>query len=167
MKLLDQFLVNDQNSMLIGIFALVLATTLVVISAMSIKNRGIDEFKKDQKFIFVTAATLFAAIAIAVLSFGNLTVGSQIGKVGSSNLLTNSVTFSVQNGDKVTYSYNRFNHTRKSSNETLVKGLTKVMGRYDFEYIESIDEIANDTWEVSFKCDCGKVKTTIISSEDE
>lgn len=167
MKLLDQFLVNDQNSMLIGIFALVLATTLVVISAMSIKNRGIDEFKKDQKFIFVTAATLFAAIAIAVLSFGNLTVGSQIGKVGSSNLLTNSVTFSVQNGDKVTYSYNRFNHTRKSSNETLVKGLTKVMSRYDFEYIESIDEIANDTWEVSFKCDCGKVKTTIISAEDE
>lgn len=167
MKLLDQFLVNDQNSMLIGIFALVLATTLVVISAMSIKNRGIDEFKKAQKFIFVTAATLFAAIAIAVLSFGNLTVGSQIGKVGSSNLLTNSVTFNVQNGDKVTYSYNRFNHTSKSSNETLVKGLTKVMGRYDFEYIESIDEIANDTWEVSFKCDCGKVKTTIISSEDE
>lgn len=167
MKLLDQFLVNDQNSMLVGTLALALATILIVISIMSIRNRGVDEFKKDQKFIFVTTATLFASVAIAVLSFSNLTVGSQIGKVGSSNLLTNSVTFNVQNGEKVTYSYNRFNHSRKSSNETLVKGLTKVMGRYDFEYIESIDEIANDTWEVSFKCDCGKVKTTIISAEDE
>ena len=94
-------------------------------------------------------------------------LGSQIGKVGSHNLLGNSITFSVKNGDKLTYSYNRFSHTHKTSNETLAKGLTRIMGRYDFEYIESIDQIDNEVWEVSFKCDCGKVKTTLITAEDE
>lgn len=167
MKLLDQFLVNDQNSMIIGVLAIVLATVLVVISTLYIKNKGKDAFQQDQKFIFVTAATLFASIGIAFMSFSNMYLGSQIGKVGSHNLLGNSITFSVKNGDKLTYSYDRFNHTHKTSNETLAKGLTRIMGRYDFEYIESIDQIDNEVWEVSFKCDCGKVKTTLITAEDE
>ena len=167
MKLLDQFLVNDQNSMIIGVLAVVLATVLVVISALYIKNKGKDAFKQDQKFIFVTAATLFASLGIAIMSFSNMYLGSQIGKVGSHNLLANSITFKVNNGDKLTYSYDRFSHTRKTSNETLAKGLTRIMGRYDFEYIDSIDQIDNEVWEVSFKCDCGKVKTTLITAEDE
>ena len=101
------------------------------------------------------------------MSFTNMTVSSQTSKVASSNLLTNSITFKVNNGDKLTYSYNRFSHTHKTSNETLAKGLTRIIGRYDFEYIESIDQIDNEVWEVSFKCDCGKVKTTLITAEDE
>lgn len=167
MKLLDQFLVNDQNSAIIGISALVLVAALIVISVMSIRNKGLDTFKKDRRFIITAASALIVSIVIAALSFSNLVVGSQISKVGSSNLLTNSITFKVQNGENVTYSYNRFNHSHKTSNDTLVKGLTKIMGRYDFEYIESIDEIAADTWEIAFKCDCGKVKTTVISANDE
>lgn len=156
MKLIDQFLVIDR-------FLLACSILLVLIGLVGIiiilKNRSFDGIKRSSMFvkILLILMGLFAASLISL--------PYQIGKVADVNYLTNSITFNVKNGEKIKYRYNASSKEFSSTNNQAIEGLNEIIGRYDFTYLKEIEQTGSNEWLVTFKCDCGKVKSKTIGGQ--
>jgi len=87
----------------------------------------------------------------------------QVSKSVDVNYLDLSAIVHVKSGEDVRYKFDAASGEYSSTNNVLMQGLNEVLGRYDFEAIESIEEIATNQWEIAFKCDCGKVKSIVVT----
>lgn len=161
MKLLDIFLVNDQSWMIVKSIFFML---FLVLSAFSIifylKTRKSYDFSKT-----VVVLTALAAISFLFVVFNvnqGATLESQISKVSEISLISGQINFKIDDGEDVLYKFDRSTSKYSSTNNLFIERLNEIMGRYDFTYIKSIKQIGEDQWKVTFKCDCGKVKSEVI-----
>lgn len=156
MKLIDQFLVIDRALL---ICTLILIFIGIVRLSKILLNRDIEKIKISSVAVSVVSIVL----GIYISSFVSLQ--SQIGKVANINYLTNSITFNVKNGEKIKYRYNSSLKEFSSTNNQAVEGLNEIIGRYDFTYLKEIEQTGSNEWLVTFKCDCGKVKSKTIGGQ--
>lgn len=156
MKLIDQFLVTDRALL---ICTLILIFIGIVRLSKILLNRDIEKIKISSVAISVVSIVL----GIYISSFVSLQ--SQIGKVADINYFTNSITFNVKNGEKIKYRYNASSKEFSSTNNQAVEGLNEIIGRYDFTYLKEIEQTGSNEWLVTFKCDCGKVKSKTIGGQ--
>lgn len=156
MKLIDQFLVIDRVLLICTLFLIFMGIARLVKIAM---NRDIEKIKISS----VAASVFLILFGIYISSFNSLQ--SQIGKVADVNYLTNSITFNVKNGEKIKYKYNSSSKEFSSTNNLAVEGLNEIIGRYDFTYLKEIEQTGSNEWLVTFKCDCGKVKSKTIGGQ--
>lgn len=156
MKLIDQFLVIDRALL---ICTLILIFIGIVRLSKILLNRDIEKIKISSVAVSVVSIVL----GIYISSFVSLQ--SQIGKVADVNYLTNSITFNVKNGEKIKYRYNASSKEFSSTNNQAIEGLNEIIGRYDFTYLKEIEQTGSNEWLVTFKCDCGKVKSKTIGGQ--
>lgn len=156
MKLIDQFLVIDR-------FLLACSILLVLIGLVGIiiilKNRSFDGIKRSSMLVKILL------ILIGLFAASLISLPYQIGKVADVNYLTNSITFNVKNGEKIKYRYNASSKEFSSTNNQAIEGLNEIIGRYDFTYLKEIEQTGSNEWLVTFKCDCGKVKSKTIGGQ--
>ena len=153
MKLIDQFLVIDRFLLASSIFLVLIGVVGIV---MILRNRSLEGIKYSS----VTVRILLIVLGLFAASF--ISLPYQIGKVANINYGTNSITFNVKSGDKIKYKYNASSKEFSSTNNEVVQGLNEIMGRYDFTYLKEIEQTGSNEWLVTFKCDCGKVKSKTI-----
>lgn len=156
MKLIDQFLVIDRFLLASSIFLVLIGVVGIV---MILSNRSLERIKYSS----VTVRILLIVLGLFAASF--ISLPYQIGKVANINYDTNSITFNVKNGDKIKYKYNASSKEFSSTNNEVVQGLNEIMGRYDFTYLKEIEQTGSNEWLVTFKCDCGKVKSKTIGGQ--
>lgn len=153
MKLLDQFLTIDR-------FLVACTTFLVLIGLVGIviilRDRSLDRSKSSSIIVNILL------ILLGFYSASLISLPYQIGQVANINYGSNSITFNVKNGDKIKYKYNASSKEYSSTNNTAIEGINEIMGRYDFTYIKEIEQTGSKEWLVTFKCDCGKVKSVTI-----
>ena len=156
MKLIDQFLVIDRFLLACSILLVLIGLVGII---MILKNRSFDGIKRSSMFVKM----LLILIGLFAASLISLTY--QIGKVADVNYLTNSITFNVKNGEKIKYRYNASSKEFSSTNNQAIEGLNEIIGRYDFTYLKEIEQTGPNEWLVTFKCDCGKVKSKTIGGQ--
>lgn len=156
MKLIDQFLVIDRFLLASSIFLVLIGVVGIV---MILRNRSLEGIKYSS----LTVRILLILLGLFAASF--ISLPYQIGKVANINYGTNSITFNVKNGDKIKYKYNASSKEFSSTNNEVVQGLNEIMGRYDFTYLKEIEQTGSNEWLVTFKCDCGKVKSKTIGGQ--
>ena len=153
MKLIDQFLVTDR--ILIVVSTILILCGLVMI-ATSVKNRHFEKIKISSIVVDLIL------ILIGLYSYSFVSLPYQIGQVAKIDYLTKSITFNVKNGEKIKYKYDESAKEYSSTNNKVVEGLNEIAGRYDFTYMKEIEQTGTNEWMVTFKCDCGKVKSVTI-----
>ena len=153
MKLIDQFLIIDR---VLIILSILLMMSGIVIFVRMILHRDFEKIK------FSKVIQSISMIILSLYASSQISLQYQIGKVADINYLTKSITFNVKNGEKIQYKYNEFSKEYSSTNNTVVEGLNEIIGRYDFTYLKEIEQTGSNEWLVTFKCDCGKVKSATI-----
>ncbi len=168
MKLFDQLLIRDRNLITVSILMFFLAAVLLSVAAIKFfKIRRTSEDKSTNLEIAVDylAPSLTSLILIIVGSFQIMSTSlhQQVSKSVDVNYLDLSAIVHVKSGEDVRYKFDASSGEYSSTNNVLMQGLNEVLGRYDFEAIESIEEIATNQWEITFKCDCGKIKSIVVT----
>ena len=168
MKLFDQFLIQDRNLIAVSVLMFILSVIFLTIATFKfLNNRKIcgDKISKIEVMIeYVTPILTFLILAAVGLFLDMSTsLNQQVSKSVDINYLDLSAVVHVKAGDDVRYKFDESSGEYSSTNNVLMKGLNEVIGRYDFESLESIEEIATNQWEITFKCDCGKIKSVVIT----
>jgi hypothetical protein len=146
----------------------VLAAILISAAAFKfVKNRRTSENKLTKSEIvldyLIPALTSLILIIVGSFQIMSTSLHRQVSKSVDVNYLDLSAIVHVKSGEDVRYKFDAASDEYSSTNNVLMQGLNEVLGRYDFEAIESIEEIATNQWEITFKCDCGKVKSIVVT----
>lgn len=168
MKLFDQLLIQDRNLITVSVLMFFLATVLISTAIFKfLKNQksSDDRFTKLEIALDYLVPVITSLILIVVGSFQitSTSLHQQVSKVVDINYLDLSAIVHVKSGEEVRYKFDAASHEYSSTNNVLMQGLNEIIGRYDFEAIESIEEIATNQWEITFKCDCGKIKSIVVT----
>lgn len=168
MKLFDQLLIQDRNLITVSVLMIVLASVLISAAVFKfLKNRKTSEDKSIKSDIvldyLVPALTSLILIIVGSFQIMSTSLHQQVSKSVDVNYLDLSAIVHVKSGEDVRYKFDAASGEYSSTNNVLMQGLNEVLGRYDFEAIESIEEIATNQWEITFKCDCGKVKSIVVT----
>lgn len=168
MKLLDIYLVNDQMWMIVkSILFMLSAVAAVTAVVFYVKRKDRYDFSKVSVISILAVSMSFLAVSMSFLSLA-LIVGqpvsleSQISKVSNINLLESKIDFKIENGDNVSYKFDRSTSKYSSTDNAFIEGLNEIMGRYDFTYVKKIRKVGKNQWDITFKCDCGRVKSVVI-----
>lgn len=168
MKLFDQFLIQDRNLITVSVMMFFLAiVSISTVIYRFLKNKKNTEFKLTKKDVMIEYITP-SLISLLLTIIGSFQIFSTslhqlVSKSVDINYLDLSAVVHVNAGDDVRYRFDASSGEYSSTNNVLMKGLNEVIGRYDFESIESIEEIATNQWEITFKCDCGKIKSVVVT----
>ncbi len=161
MKLLDIYLVNDQMWMIIkSILFMLSAVAAVAAIIIYVKRRNRYDFSKASVISVLAVSISFLSVALIVGQ--PVSLDSQISRVSKIDLLESKIDFKIENGEDVSYKFDRSTSKYSSTNNTFIEGLNEIMGRYDFTHVKKIRKVGKDQWDVTFKCDCGKVKSVVI-----
>lgn len=168
MKLFDQLLIQDRNLITVSVLMFFLATVLISTAIFKfLKNQksSDDRFTKLEIALDYLVPVITSLILIVVGSFQitSTSLHQQVSKVADINYLDLSAIVHVKSGEEVRYKFDAASGEYSSTNNVLMQGLNEIIGRYDFEAIESIEEIATNQWEITFKCDCGKIKSIVVT----
>lgn len=161
MKLLDIYLVNDQMWMIVkSILFMLSAVAAVAAIVYYIKRKDQYDFSKGLVISILAVSMSFLSLALAVGQ--PVSLESQISRVSKVNLLEGKIDFKIENGEDVNYKFDRSTSKYSSTNNAFIEGLNEIIGRYDFTYVKKIRKVGKDQWDVTFKCDCGRVKSVVI-----
>lgn len=168
MKLFDQLLIQDRNLITVSVLMFFLATVLISTAIFKfLKNQksSDDRLTKLEIALDYLVPVIASLILIVVGSFQitSTSLHQQVSKVVDINYLDLSAIVHVKSGEEVRYKFDAASGEYSSTNNVLMQGLNEIIGRYDFEAIESIEEIATNQWEITFKCDCGKIKSIVVT----
>lgn len=168
MKLFDQFLIQDRQVIFTSILIICLAAVLAVLSIYQfLRDRKVSD-TRDKSRLKVLDYAVPAMIAIVLMIVGvrqisSTTLHQQVSKSIDVDYVNLSALVHVESGEDVRYKFEASSNEYSSTNNHLMRGINEVMGRYDFESIESIEEIATNQWEITFKCDCGITKSIVVT----
>ena len=161
MKLLDIYLVNDQMWMIIKwILFMLSAVAAVTAIIMYVKRKDRYDFSKASLISVLAVSISFLAVALVVNQ--PVSLDSQISRVSKIDLFDSKIDFKIENGEDVKYKFDRSTSKYSSTNNAFIEGLNEIMGRYDFTYVKKIRKVGKNQWDVTFKCDCGRVKSVVI-----
>ena len=161
MKLLDIYLVNDQMWMIVkSILFMLSAVAAVTAVVFYVKRKDRYDFSKVSVISILAVSMSFLSLALIVGQPESLE--SQISKVSNINLLESKIDFKIENGDNVSYKFDRSTSKYSSTDNAFIEGLNEIMGRYDFTYVKKIRKVGKNQWDITFKCDCGRVKSVVI-----
>lgn len=168
MKLFDQLLIQDRNlitaSVTMFFLAIVSISTVIYRFLKNRKNTEVKSTKKDVMIEYITPSLISLLLTIiGSFQIFSTSLHQLVSKSVDINYLDLSAVVHVNAGDDVRYRFDASSGEYSSTNNVLMKGLNEVIGRYDFESIESIEEIATNQWEITFKCDCGKIKSVVVT----
>ena len=168
MKLFDQLLIQDRQVIFTSILIICLAAVLAALSIYRfLRDRKRSDLEdKNRSRILDFAATMTMAIVLTIVGahqISSTTLHQQVSKSIDIDYFTLSATVHVKSGEDVRYKFEASSNEYSSTNNHLMRGINEVMGRYDFESIESIEEIATNQWEIIFKCDCGTTKSIVVT----
>ena len=168
MKLFDQLLIQDRNLITVSVLMFFLATVLISTAIFKfLKNQksSDDRLTKLEIALDYLVPVIASLILIVVGSFQitSTSLHQQVSKVVDINYLDLSAIVHVKSGEEVRYKFDAASGEYSSTSNVLMQGLNEIIGRYDFEAIESIEEIATNQWEITFKCDCGKIKSIVVT----
>lgn len=168
MKLFDQLLIQDRNlitvSVMMFFLAIVSISTVIYRFLKNKKNTKVKLTKKDVMIEYITPSLISLLLTIiGSFQIFSTSLHQLVSKSVDINYLDLSAVVHVNAGDDVRYRFDASSGEYSSTNNVLMKGLNEVIGRYDFESIESIEEIATNQWEITFKCDCGKIKSVVVT----
>ena len=148
MKIFDQLLLQDKKMLTISILMIVLA--IVLISTMIyrfLKDRSIKDQKSSisTKIINYVVPSIVSLVLILVgsLQISSTSLTQQVSKSIDVDYFNLSALVHVESGEDVRYKFDAASNEYSSTNNALMKGINEVMGRYDFESIESIEEIGD------------------------
>ena len=168
MKLFDQLFIQDRQIIAISILMICVAICLVSFSVYRfLRDRKSADTKIStcSKILDYVAPSLIALVMIIAgayqMSF--TTLHQQVSKSIDLDYFNLAAVVHVKSGEDVRYRFEVSSNEYSSTNNYLMKGINEVIGRYDFESIESIEEIATNQWEITFKCDCGKIKSVVVT----
>ena len=161
MKLLDIYLVNDQMWMIVkSILFMLSAVAAVTAVVFYVKRKDRYDFSKVSVISILAVSMSFLSLALIVGQ--PVSLESQISKVSNINLLESKIDFKIENGDNVSYKFDRSTSKYSSTDNAFIEGLNEIMGRYDFTYVKKIRKVGKNQWDITFKCDCGRVKSIVI-----
>ena len=161
MKLLDIYLVNDQMWMIVeSILFMLSAVAAVTAVVFYVKRKDRYDFSKVSVISILAVSMSFLSLALIVGQ--PVSLESQISKVSNINLLESKIDFKIENGDNVSYKFDRSTSKYSSTDNAFIEGLNEIMGRYDFTYVKKIRKVGKNQWDITFKCDCGRVKSVVI-----
>lgn len=168
MKLFDQLLIQDRNLITVSVLMFFLATVLIstaIFKFLRNQKSSDDRLTKLEIALDYLVPVITSLILIVVGSFQitSTSLHQQVSKVADINYLDLSAIVHVKSGEEVRYKFDAVSGEYSSTNNVLMQGLNEIIGRYDFETIESIEEIATNQWEITFKCDCGKIKSIVVT----
>lgn len=168
MKLFDQLLIQDRNLITVSVLMFFLATVLIstaIFKFLRNQKSSDDRLTKLEIALDYLVPVITSLILIVVGSFQitSTSLHQQVSKVADINYLDLSAIVHVKSGEEVRYKFDAVSGEYSSTNNVLMQGLNEIIGRYDFEAIESIEEIATNQWEITFKCDCGKIKSIVVT----
>lgn len=168
MKLFDQLLIQDRNlitvSVMMFFLAIVSISTVIYRFLKNKKNTEVKLTNKDVMIEYITPSLISLLLTIiGSFQIFSTSLHQLVSKSVDINYLDLSAVVHVNAGDDVRYRFDASSGEYSSTNNVLMKGLNEVIGRYDFESIESIEEIATNQWEITFKCDCGKIKSVVVT----
>ena len=168
MKLFDQLLIQDRNLITVSVLMFFLATVLIstaIFKFLRNQKSSDDRITKLEIALDYLVPVITSLILIVVGSFQitSTSLHQQVSKVADINYLDLSAIVHVKSGEEVRYKFDAVSGEYSSTNNVLMQGLNEIIGRYDFEAIESIEEIATNQWEITFKCDCGKIKSIVVT----
>lgn len=168
MKLFDQLLIQDRNLITVSVtmffLAIVSISTVIYRFLKNKKNTEVKLTKKDVMIEYITPSLISLLLTIiGSFQIFSTSLHQLVSKSVDINYLDLSAVVHVNAGDDVRYRFDASSGEYSSTNNVLMKGLNEVIGRYDFESIESIEEIATNQWEITFKCDCGKIKSVVVT----
>lgn len=168
MKLFDQLLIQDRNLITVSVLMFFLATVLIstaIFKFLRNQKSSDDRLTKLEIALDYLVPVITSLILIVVGSFQitSTSLHQQVSKVADINYLDLSAIVHVKSGEEVRYKFDAASGEYSSTNNVLMQGLNEIIGRYDFEAIESIEEIATNQWEITFKCDCGKIKSIVVT----
>lgn len=168
MKLFDQLLIQDRNLITVSIMMFFLSiVSISIVIYKFLKNRKNVETKLTKIDVMIEYITpsLISLLLVLVGSFQifSTSLYQQVSKSVDINYFDLSAVVHAKSGEDVRYKFDSSSNEYSSTNNVLMKGLNEVIGRYDFESIESIEEIATNQWEITFKCDCGKIKSVVVT----
>ena len=161
MKLLDIYLVNDQMWMIVkSILFMLSAVAAVTAVVFYVKRKDRYDFSKVSVISILAVSMSFLSLALIVGQ--PVSLESQISKVSNINLLESKIDFKIENGDNVSYKFDRSTSKYSSTDNAFIEGLNEIMGRYDFTYVKRIRKVGKNQCDITFKCDCGRVKSVVI-----
>ena len=161
MKLLDIYLVNDQMWMIVkSILFMLSAVAAVTAVVFYVKRKDRYDFSKVSVISILAVSMSFLSLSLIVGQ--PVSLESQISKVSNINLLESKIDFKIENGDNVSYKFDRSTSKYSSTDNAFIEGLNEIMGRYDFTYVKKIRKVGKNQWDITFKCDCGRVKSVVI-----
>lgn len=161
MKLLDIYLVNDQMWMIVkSILFMLSAVAAVTAVVFYVKRKDRYDFSKVSVISILAVSMSFLSLVLIVGQ--PVSLESQISKVSNINLLESKIDFKIENGDNVSYKFDRSTSKYSSTDNAFIEGLNEIMGRYDFTYVKKIRKVGKNQWDITFKCDCGRVKSVVI-----
>lgn len=161
MKLLDIYLVNDQMWMIVkSILFMLSAVAAITAVVFYVKRKDRYDFSKVSVISILAVSMSFLSLALIVGQ--PVSLESQISKVSNINLLESKIDFKIENGDNVSYKFDRSTSKYSSTDNAFIEGLNEIMGRYDFTYVKKIRKVGKNQWDITFKCDCGRVESVVI-----
>lgn len=125
-----------------------------------IKRKDRYDFSKGSMISILAVSMSFLSLALIVGQ--PVSLESQISRVSNINLLEGKIDFKIENGDDVNYKFDRSISKYSSTDNAFIEGLNEIMGRYDFTYVKKIRKVGKNQWDITFKCDCGRVKSVVI-----
>lgn len=161
MKLLDIYLVNDQMWMIIK-WILFMLSAVAAVAAILIYVKRKDRYDFSKASVISVLAVSVSFLALALVVGQPVSLDSQISRVSKIDLLESKIDFKIENGDDVSYKFDRSTSKYSSTDNAFIEGLNEIMGRYDFTYVKKIRKVGKNQWDVTFKCDCGRVKSVVI-----
>lgn len=161
MKLLDIYLVNDQMWMIVkSILFMLSAVAAITAVVFYVKRKDRYDFSKVSVISILAVSMSFLSLVLIVGQ--PVSLESQISKVSNISLLESKIDFKIENGDNVSYKFDRSTSKYSSTDNAFIEGLNEIMGRYDFTYVKKIRKVGKNQWDITFKCDCGRVKSVVI-----
>lgn len=161
MKLLDIYLVDDQMWMIIK-WILFMLSAVAAVAAILIYVKRKDRYDFSKASVISVLAVSVSFLALALVVGQPVSLDSQISRVSKIDLLESKIDFKIENGDDVSYKFDRSTSKYSSTDNAFIEGLNEIMGRYDFTYVKKIRKVGKNQWDVTFKCDCGRVKSVVI-----
>ena len=168
MKIFDQLFIQDRQIITISILMICLAICILCFSVYRfLRDRKSADARLStcSKILDYVAPSLIALVMIivGVYQMSSTTLHKQVSKSIDLDYFNLAAVIHVKSGEDVRYKFEVSSNEYSSTNNYLMKGINEVIGRYDFESIDSIEEIATNQWEIPFKCDCGKIKSVVVT----
>ena len=141
---------------------LFMLSAVAAVAAILIYVKRKDRYDFSKASVISVLAVSVSFLALAFVVGQPVSLDSQISRVSKIDLLESKIDFKIENGEDVKYKFDRSTSKYSSTDNAFIEGLNEIMGRYDFTYVKKIRKVGKNQWDVTFKCDCGRVKSVVI-----